>query len=745
MPQEKQIVFDTANSKFILVSNTDYSLIADVDLTTPVLGGIKLEVDTGSGYVTLYDNSALASTNYTVDANASPTNSTVQNVQVPIPLSDSKVLIGAYKLTTYELVTLSASTTTISVVTSFDYTEQVDVNICLSHTISCVAPLISFVDNGNYTFNGTEPTVSTGSLTLTYPTSANQTPLVDSTLPLSLSTDNVWTGSSSALASIFLVYDFDFYTETLELTAEDSVDVVCDSLCSVYNCVKKTREAINANKGVNTTKYNSLLASYTEAMSVAEQIDMAVNCGDLDSIEGLVSQIKSILNCDCSSTVSDCSSSTTSQQVLGIGNIISSGGTDLTVTDGVTDILAVDKITVGDGLLLTNPTTTEAKIELQTDAPVTVINYRDVIPQGVEKNKEALDTYTNWDLPDPATHTLLVNTATDPLVTTEFEDASQVYNPEVIEVGDKYFLYYAANTQKFTTPPINTWTGSTPTNTEQKHSDFSRIDRVFLAYRNKSEGLHGKWQKWEDGRKAVLDIGDFEAGGYDRGNVWLRSVLKNNDNDYIMYFVGDSQRNGADHVPAPAMAKSTDGINWTKLGVIPLLNNKNLSHMTYISDTNTYYIYMLNGNNIDLYKNVDPIDDAAKLSGWSLVTSSLLTTYNGIFATHFIGGDLYLIGKNGSNGSKLDLIKVAVADIEVGGSYTYQGNVITGNWDFGEKGPNLEGVIADLNYCNIVDEGNDRWSVFYAYKKDRYARTKYVTENGIRAISFTNTIPMPPV
>ena len=362
--QEKQITFDIANEKFKVTSHTDYSLIANIDYATDVRGGIKVELDTGSGFVTIYDNSALSVDNYTVDIDAVNDNVTTQDVQVALPLSNGLVTVGTYKVTTTELITLDTpAVISVDTVTTFDYTTQVDVNICLSHTINCVAPLVSVVDKGIYTFNGTEPTTNTGSLTLTYPASANQTPLVDITIPLSLTTDNVWTGSSTALATRALTYDFEFYSEYLELAAEDYLDVVCDTLCSVYACVKSTREAIKANKGVNTTKYNSLLTSYNEAMSVAEQIDMAVNCGDLSSIDGLVAEIKSILNCDCASTIVDCSSSTISQQVLGIGNIISGGsGTSLTVTDGVTSISDVSSLTIGDGLTLTNPATGEANV-----------------------------------------------------------------------------------------------------------------------------------------------------------------------------------------------------------------------------------------------------------------------------------------------------------------------------------------------------------------------------------------------
>ena len=375
MPQEKKIIFDTVNSKFIIESNTNYSGVTNVSYAN-VTGGVKVELDTGGGFVTLYDNTSLTVTNYEVEISAFGSNASIQSIQVPIPLTNGKVTIGSYKITTTESVPITPSGATIlTVVTSFDYTTQVAVNICLNHTINCVAPLVSVVDNGTYTFNGTEPTTNTGSLTLTYPASANQTPLVDTTLPLSLTTDNVWTGSSTALATRALTYDFEFYSEYLELAAEDYLDVVCDTLCSVYACVKSTREAIKASKGVNTTKYNSLLTSYNEAMSVAEQIDMAVNCGDLSSIDGLVAEIKSILNCDCASTVVDCSSSTISQQVLGIGNVISGSGTSLTITDGVTDITSVSSLTIGEGLTLTNPATGEANVIAEvTQAELDIAN-----------------------------------------------------------------------------------------------------------------------------------------------------------------------------------------------------------------------------------------------------------------------------------------------------------------------------------------------------------------------------------
>jgi len=347
------------------------------------------------------------------------------------------------------------------------------------------------------------------------------------------------------------------------------------------------------------------------------------------------------------------------------------------------------------------------------------LNYRDVIPQGNPYCKEL-----------GAHHGITpINPDTDPLPRTEFEDCSQIYNPKVIVVGDYYFMYYAGNTQKYKT-------NSAASEPDRKKSDFGRVDRVFLAYRKVSEGLHGPWQKWEDGRTPVLDISDFDASGFDRGNAWLRNVIYDGS-QYVMAYTGDGVRDGSAHTYNPGLATSPDGINWTKLGNITTSGFNTNNFWMLINVGSVYYAFINQGTTIRLFKNT-----SLATTGWTSV-GTISSTYRFIWNAQIINSKVYIAVYKSTEQDKVYLLSTNIADIETMGSYVEDGVLITGSTLFGESYNGSAPTPPTLNYNSIVYEGNNKWTVFYSYYKSRMARFPWVPETGIRSTSFINTIPIP--
>lgn len=356
--------------------------------------------------------------------------------------------------------------------------------------------------------------------------------------------------------------------------------------------------------------------------------------------------------------------------------------------------------------------------------PDGIKNFRSVIPNSYCKEKEA---------GDPASVTP-IDTVNDPMPTAEFEDCSQIYNPDVIEVGDYYFMYYNGNTQKFKT-------NNSDSETTRKLSDFGRIDRVFMAYRKKSEGLHGLWQKWEDGRTPILDIGTFDNVTKDGGNAWKSNVIFDGT-QYIMSYTGDSQRANTSHTFNPAIATSSDGINWTKQGFITGMTAG--TYRGYIIHNNgTYYIFTYTSSYIQLYSTTTPLN----MSSWSLVnsdvTSSLGTHYNRIWNAQIFDNIVYLTVTIPAVQDEVILLSCPVANILNSANYVDEGIMLKGNTDFGESYNGESKTPPTLNYNGIFREDTNLWTVFYSYYKNRLARYPYVPETGIRSFTFENTIPKP--
>lgn len=344
-------------------------------------------------------------------------------------------------------------------------------------------------------------------------------------------------------------------------------------------------------------------------------------------------------------------------------------------------------------------------------------SYRDVIPQGYSKEKEALPPR-----PDPATAGLQL---------AEAEDASQIYNGRVIEVGDFYFLYYAANTQKYQVDLADT-------ETDRKKSDFSRADRIFLAFKPKSEGLvGGSWQKLYDGKKAVIDINtNIYGGGYDVGNAWLRGVIFSKLlNQYVCYYVGDSYYDGSAHSCKHCFATSSDAVNWTKSAANPVTtiigHDTSYAFGDIVEVGNFLYLFVssANSNGIRLYRSRD-------LQTWTEVSTLILPgTSSHVWGAKVIDGMIYVLMSTSVLSSDIKIYTAPAAQIEDSTAYTELGILISRNA--------LMEELDSLNWSTVHKAAANKWVVFYSYYKNRYARPQVVRETNIRQLSFSASIPHP--
>jgi len=334
----------------------------------------------------------------------------------------------------------------------------------------------------------------------------------------------------------------------------------------------------------------------------------------------------------------------------------------------------------------------------------------------------------------------------------EFEDCSQIYNPQIIEVDDYYYMYYAGNTQKYKTEgmvvaedgSVNDQDDATTATglTTKNNADYSRRDQVFLAYKRKDQGFYnGKWRKWNDGREPVLTASGEYSGENDAANAWFRSIFYDGT-QYVMYYTGDAEDDGATHSPEPMWATSSDGISWTKQGTITDTNltGHNLGVMFYANSK--YYIVIQDSASgsgataIELYSR-----SSLGADSWTQVSTDLISGMNRAYSVNIIGGTIYMGVRATADDTVIKLYKSTVSGLETPGNWSEVGTLyeIDGTDTF--TGENINSGTP--NYHCLIREDVNKWAVFYSYYKDSWARHDDVPEMAIRMFTFENTDPIP--
>lgn len=335
----KTIIFDRTIDKFIITSDTDYSVLTDIDLAIPIDGGVEIKI----GGNTVYDNSSISVTNYNVDITNTPTNITTQVIEITLPKdSEGNISVGDYIINTFDRYTKTVGAGGGTEIYSgdsnvFTYEGQVDVSPCIDSAYSCVAPSITVVDSADYTFNEVSPIEESTTLTLTYPVTSGISPIIATTLPLQIDTNIVYTLGYTIAASLTLNYPMTGYNERIITLAEGGFSVKCDTLCSVLSCIDSFKAEMDSAKGCNDVKYQKLKADYDYIMSLATQVMMEDACDNKDKVPALLDEITNVINlADCKSNCSGtCGVSGVSEVVYGLGNAVSGSGL-LNTNDGIT-------------------------------------------------------------------------------------------------------------------------------------------------------------------------------------------------------------------------------------------------------------------------------------------------------------------------------------------------------------------------------------------------------------------------
>ena len=205
------------------------------------------------------------------------------------------------------------------------------------------------VDNTVYTSNAITPTL-TRDHRLYYPSA------IGGNLPVTtktLNTNLFYTGTSEVYLKSTLSYAFTsgYYAQdsstavnyTLTDIVTSRVDYVVSGVtspCDFYCSMKEVYNSYYANKTTNVGKANKYLSQYEEASLAWQMLTQSINCGKSVDMQTYVDRLNNILGDAC-----NCSDSTSSTQVVGIGTVtnierVYSRGATISPTSSYTFTLA---------------------------------------------------------------------------------------------------------------------------------------------------------------------------------------------------------------------------------------------------------------------------------------------------------------------------------------------------------------------------------------------------------------------
>ena len=344
-------IFNRTTNLFELKNSTDYTNGLDfplLDPSLPVKGGLKVYFD---GNLVFQNDDYVNppfQTTFTGNNPALPV--FVVLVDVPIVVDcDDNPIAGEYEFVITEQYT--DTNVALQVVNyaelKFDYTPVIFPEENLTSSVSCLIPFIQVDDETDYTIDTVIPVISSPSLTLSYPPTADpsQPDLIVTNTPLSINTDNVWTTVFGEfyepIYTLTAQYDYIDYFEKNVFNGTTSFAVSCDDLCVLLPCINELKAQVDAAECKSNRLYRDLQAKYEQVMALAEHVDIILACDDNEDISALITEIRAILDCD---DLAD------SKKVLGEGGSIIS---NLNVTDTFITVNGVEDIVIGDNLTLT--------------------------------------------------------------------------------------------------------------------------------------------------------------------------------------------------------------------------------------------------------------------------------------------------------------------------------------------------------------------------------------------------------
>lgn len=236
--------FNRITGKVVIQDITDYAG-QGVDVNTVTVAGyLKLEYDSGAGWVAFYNNIGGGTPDIT------PPSNYINAVDIAIPLdSDGLPLAAKYRFTYVVSVTDGSGESITTDIFDYEYT-IVDPEICISTTVNCAQSKNTSVDVTNYNLVNVTIESLTKVHTLYPPPTSGLSDLVSSVTTLNYTPIANGTWTAEIIATV-IYQQADGLFVTVELNGIKEFTVTCDTKLSKVLCCLNSLDKT----------YNSLLTS----------------------------------------------------------------------------------------------------------------------------------------------------------------------------------------------------------------------------------------------------------------------------------------------------------------------------------------------------------------------------------------------------------------------------------------------------------------------------------------------------
>ena len=318
--------YDLATKQITFTDTTDYvgrgTAAADVtivikNVTAPVSG-------------TIYTNTNHASPDIDPDVSL---DSAVGLIPAPLDINGN-IEQGLWSVT-LEYDDTGGSPVTIEKTVTFTLA-YVSPTIDIGMTADCYIPVLSAVDNTNYTIGGVAPTI-TRDFKIHYPDAMQLTPVSGTANLIQTSTfytvTDQTTQHSSSLTST-LEYDFTggWYVKDI-VSGSEFIGVACPAdICDIYCCIKAQYNRWKAALSISDTAAQLEAAKLEQISSLAQLVGMSIKCGKSADASNYTAEILRIAECDAGCGCSDGEPSLVNGLGLGGNHTIVEAGTGMTVS-----------------------------------------------------------------------------------------------------------------------------------------------------------------------------------------------------------------------------------------------------------------------------------------------------------------------------------------------------------------------------------------------------------------------------
>jgi hypothetical protein len=228
--------FDRVSGFIVIEDITDYAGQGVVLGTTPAEGFLKVEYNTGGGWITIYYNLP----GPTPDIN--PPSFYINQFDINIPLSGGLPLNANYRVS--YLVNITGTFESASNQFEYEYYFR-DPEICIQTTLDCQCSKITSVDVTNYNVDYATVNLITRAHTLYPPPASGWTPLTANVVTLVYTPIVTKTWTSEIVSTVEYLQDNGLYV-TVELSGSKEIDAVCDTnLGKILCCLTQIDKTYN--------------------------------------------------------------------------------------------------------------------------------------------------------------------------------------------------------------------------------------------------------------------------------------------------------------------------------------------------------------------------------------------------------------------------------------------------------------------------------------------------------------------